>query len=369
MLHRLMAAIRKEVLSAMRDPRSRRLVTLAPMMQLLVFAFAATMEVRNINVLVINQDSGPWSTELVQRIEAASFSGSLRYTDNFGQLQREIEQGNTLLGLHIPADFSRQLARGENASLQVIVDGRRANGGQISVAYLQQITTQLGIEIRQQQLPDLHVPTLSSRHWYNPNLQYRWFIVPSLGATLAMIVTLMLTTLSISRERELGTYDQLLVSPISPWEIIASKTLPPMVLGFILSTLVIVIAIVGFGIPFVGKPLPLLLGLMVFLFSIASIGLTISALCQTQQQAMMGMFFCIVPLMLISGFITPVENMPHWMQTIASCSPLTHFLILLQGAFLKDMLVSEMWDLIWPMLLIALITATSATALVRARME
>jgi ABC-2 type transport system permease protein len=374
MLHRLLASIIKEMLSVWRDPRSRQMVTLAPLMQVLIFTFAATLEVSNVDLVVINEDSGHWSQELIHRISAAGFVGSLTYTSDMSDLGRRIENGEALAGVRFPSDFSRNIAAGNVGRVQIIFDGRHANSGQITFSYLSAISADLGIELRQRALsatgvPIPAMPRAAVRQWYNPNLEYRWFIVPSLGATLAMMIALMLTTLSIARERELGTYDQLLVSPTTAMEIIASKTIPAMLFGFVLSCTVTLIAIYLFRIPFVGSALLMLTGLVCFLFSAAGIGLTVSSLCQTQQQAMMGLFFCMVPLMLISGFITPVENMPHWLQHLAQLSPLTHYLIIIQGSFLKAMTLREMLDNIWPLALIGGITCTIATVVVRARME
>ena len=369
MLSRLHHCIVKEMLSVMRDPRSRKMVTLAPLMQVLVFAYAATLEVRNVSLAVINQDHGRWSHELVQRIGSARFVGRLVHLEDPEALRAGIENRDILVGIRFPADFSRAINAGESGSVQFIVDGRSANAGQITVSYLRAITRQLGIEVRERQMPGSQPPQAMVRHLFNPNLEYRWFIVPSLGASLAMMIALMLATLSIARERELGTYDQLLVSPASSLEIIASKVIPGMMFGFLLSCAVMLLAIFLFGIPFVGNPWLLLLGLICFLFSIAGVGLSISSVCQTQQQAMMGLFFIMVPLMLISGFVTPVENMPAWLQAAAELSPLKHFLIVIQGAFLKAMTPAEMLDNIWPLVLIGIATTTAATALVTARME
>ena len=369
MLTRLLASIVKEMLSVARDPRSRQMVTFAPLAQVLVFTFAATLEVRNVDIAVLNQDNGRWSHELVQRVQASSFIGRLGHVASPIELRATIERGDTLLGLHFPADFSRAVAAGETAVVQVIVDGRRANAGQISMAYLGDITRDLGLELQRVDHPELEPPVAAVRHWYNPNLEYRWFILPSLGATLSMMIALMLTVLSIARERELGTYDQLLVSPTTPLEIVASKIIPALLFGFLLCCVVFLLAVWLFGIPFAGSAGMLLLGLLCFLFAVAGIGLTISSVSTTQQQAMLGLFFAMVPLMLISGFVTPVENMPQWLQYVAELSPLKHMIILIQGAFLKGMTHAEMLDNTWPLALIGVVSCTVAAVLVRARME
>ena len=369
MLFRLRASIVKELLSVIRDPRSRMMVTMAPLMQVLIFTFAATMEVRHVQMAVVNEDAGRWSYELIQRVSSAYFVQSVVHVSDVAQLHEKIANREVLVGIHFPPDFSRDIAAGANGKVQFIIDGRSANAGQITLSYLNEIAAQLGIELQQQRTPQARPPRAEVRHWYNPNLEYRWFIVPSLGASLAMIISLMLSTLSISRERELGTYDQLLVSPTTALEIIASKTVPGILFGFLLSCVVFLMAVLLFGVPFVGNLSLLLLGLFCFLLSISGIGLTISSICYSQQQAMMGLFFAMVPLMLISGFITPVENMPQWLQYFAELSPLKHFIILIQGAFLKAMTPAEMMDNIWPLIMIGGGTLTIATLFVKARME
>ncbi|QDW66798.1 ABC transporter permease [Luteimonas granuli] len=363
-LARLRAQVIKEVLSILRDPRSRMVVFAPPLIQLLVFAFAATLEVSNVGLAVHDQDAGRWSHELVARLDGAGFVSEVHTVRSSGELQRLIDRGEVIAGLDIPADFSRTIAAGDSGRIQVLVDGRRSNAGQIVVGYLSSIATGIGAEVD----PAVGAP-LAVRHWFNPNLVYRWFIVPGLVGILAFFSALMLTSLSIARERELGTFDQLLVSPTSTLEIIVSKSLPPLAIGTVLGLVMIAAGAFAFRIPFTGSFLLLLLSLVLFILSVVGIGLMISAVSKTQQQAILGAFAIGVPAVLMSGFATPVENMPLALQWLAQAIPLTHFLVIVHGSVLKAMPPADILSNMWPLAAIALVTLTAATFFVRGRLQ
>nr|WP_218953369.1 ABC transporter permease [Parapusillimonas granuli] len=363
---RLRAQFIKEVLSVLRDPRSRMVVFVPPILQLLVFAFAATLEVRNIDIAVYNQDTGRWSHELIQRLENADFITHLHRIDNRQQLHTLIDQGEVIAALSIPVDFSRTIAAGDSGIAQVLVDGRRSNSGQITVGYLSTIAADVGATVA----PEAQIPIpVVTRHWFNPNLIYRWFIVPGLSGILALFSALLITSLSIARERELGTFDQLLVSPTSTPEIIISKSLPALAIGTLLGLFMISAGVFLFGIPFTGSFVLLLVCLVLFILSVVGIGLMISAVSMTQQQAILGAFAIGVPAVLMSGFATPVENMPLFLQWLAQAIPLTHFLIIVEGSFLKAMPPADIFASLWPLALIASVTLTMATVFVRGRLQ
>ena len=363
---RLRAQFIKEVLSVLRDPRSRMVVFAPPILQLLVFAFAATLEVRNVDIAVYNQDAGRWSHELVQRLDSARFITHVRHVDSQQQLHELIDRGEVIAALAIPVDFSRAIAAGDSGRAQVLVDGRRSNSGQITVAYLSTIAAGVGAEV----VPDAQAPTpVVVRHWFNPNLVYRWYIVPGLTGILALFSSLMITSLSIARERELGTFDQLLVSPTSTPEIIISKSLPALAIGTLLGLFMISAGVFLFGIPFTGSFALLLASLVLFIASVVGIGLMISAVSMTQQQAILGAFAVGIPAVLMSGFATPVENMPVVLQWLAQAIPLTHFLIIVEGSFLKAMPTGDILASLWPLAVIALATLTMATVFVRGRLQ
>lgn len=363
---RLRAQIVKELLSILRDPRSRLIVFLPPLMQLLIFAFAATLEVRNADIAVYNHDAGRWSHELVASVGAADFVSKVRPVHSRDELRDLIDRGKAIAALDIPADFSRDIAAGGSGTVQVIADGRRSNAGQITVGYLNTIASSVAATAR----PNMaRASPVVVRHWFNPNLNYRWFVVPALAGILVFFSALMITALSIARERELGTFDQLLVSPTTTLEIIVAKTMPALAIGTALGLLMIAAAAFVFQIPFQGSFWLLLPSLLLFILSVVGIGLMISSVSATQQQAILGASAVGVTAVLMSGFATPVENMPMVLQWAAQAIPLTHFLVIVEGTFLKAMPASDIIANTWPLAVIALVTLTMATVFVRSRLQ
>ena len=364
---RLTAQIIKELLTVFRDPRSRFVLIRPPLIQLFIFSFAATLDVRNVDIAIYNRDAGKWSRELVARIGAASFVHRLHPVHNPADLERMIERREVIAAIDIPESFSRDIASARPATAQVILDGRRANSGQVVLGYLNAITVALGAERTDR--PRYAGETAAVRHWFNPNLIYRWFVVPSIGGILLTFMTLLVTALSIARERELGTFDQLLVSPCTPIEIIASKMAPALVIGTFLGSFMVAAGVFLFRIPFTGSFALLLASMVLFILSVVGIGLMISSVCATQQQAILGTFTIAVPAVLMSGFATPVENMPTFLQWLAQAIPLKHYLIILQGSFLKALPPAEFLANAWPMAVIALVTLSAATLFVRSKLQ
>ncbi|MDL2286667.1 ABC transporter permease [Desulfococcaceae bacterium OttesenSCG-928-F15] len=363
---RMRAQIIKELLSILRDKRSRMILIVPPLMQLLLFAFAVTLDVRNITIVAHNRDSGKWGSEVLHKMEAANFVKKIIHVDNPGALHEAIEKRKALIAVQIPEDFSRKIASGATGKVQAIADGRRANSGQVALGYLERIVSTVSARAQGREGQE---EIIALRHWFNPNQNYKWFVVPGLSGILAMFISLLTSALSIARERELGTFDQLLVSPGTPTEIIISKTVPSFIVGSSLFFFMFLMGMLFFSVPFKGSLLPLVLALLVFILSMVGIGLMISAVCVTQQQAILGVFVIIVPVILMSGFATPVENMPVFLQYMAEFIPLKHFLIIIHGSFLRAMPVSEVMRNLWPILLIALANFTMATILVRSRLR
>ncbi len=363
---RLRAQIVKEFLSILRDPRSRIVVLVPPLMQLLVYTFAATLEVRNANIAVYNHDAGHWSYELEARVGAADFVNKVYTVHSPDELRGLIDRREVIAALNIPSDFSRNIAAGDTGTAQVIVDGRRSNAGQITVGYLNAIAADVGT-VATGVVP--RAPPVAIRHLFNPNLIYQWFVVPALSGILVFFTPLMITALSIAREREMGTFDQLLVSPTTTLEIIVAKTMPALAIGTVLGLLMIAAGVFVFQVPFTGSFWLLLPSLLLFILSVVGIGLMISSVSATQQQAILGSFAISVPAVLMSGFATPVENMPTVLQWMAQGIPLTHFLVVVEGAFLKAMPAADVLANTWPLVVIALVTLTLATLLVRSRLQ
>ena len=364
---RLLAQVTKELLSVWRDPKSRFFLIGPPLIQLFVFSFAATLDVRNVDIGVYNRDSGSRAHELVTRIAAASFVRSLHPVHDSAELKRMIDRRDVIAAIEIAESFSRDIESGRTGKAQVILDGRRANSAQIVLGYLNGIATSLGAEFSGS--IGASGESAAVRHWFNPNLIYRWFVVPSLGGILLTFITLLITALSIARERELGTFDQLLVSPCTPIEIIVSKMAPALLFGTALGMFMAAAGVFVLAVPFTGSFVLLLVSMLVFILSVVGIGLMISSVCSTQQQAILGAFAIGVPAVLMSGFATPVENMPRVLQILAQAIPLKHYLIILQGSFLKSLPPSEVFSNAWPMVIIAFVTLSAATLFVRGKLQ
>lgn len=365
-LVRLHAQIFKELLSVLRDPRSRFVLIAPPLMQLLIFSFAATLDVNRADLAVLNRDGGPVAHEFVSQLAAASFVNEIRYLHSAPEAQAMLDKREVLAVIDIPQSFSSDHAGSRSPAIQLIVDGRRPNAGQIVQGYLTELAIRVNATVESR---SIDADPVAVRHWFNPNLTYRWFIVPSLSGILSTFIALLVTSLSIARERELGTFDQLLVSPSTTIEIIIAKTVPALAIGTALGLVMISAAIVVFAVPFHGSFLVLLLSLMLFILSMVGIGLMISSVCSTQQQAILGTFAIGVPTVLLSGFATPVENMPVALQWIAQAIPLKHYLVIVQGSFMKALPVGDVFANAWPMALIAATTLSAATLLVRSKLQ
>ena len=366
---RLRALIVKELLAVLRDPKSRAILIGPPILQLLIFSYAATLEVRNVDVMILNRDSGHWGQELVERIKGSPTFRRIEIAAKPEQVREAINGQSVIAAVEIGPDFSRGIEAGTSVDLQFILDGRRSNASQIVSGYLSQIAGTLAVETPAGKRAAARTVSTIPRNWFNPNLTYQWFMVPNLIASIALLIGLIVTALSIARERELGTFDQLMVSPLRVHEILIGKLVPPMMIGLFHITGYILAAIFIFGLPLRGS-LFLLYGSSIFyLASVVGIGLFISALSMTQQQAILGAFLFMVPAMLLSGFATPIENMPAWLQPVTLVNPLRYFLIVVKGVFLKDISLTEVVNQTIPLCLIATVTLSAAAWLFRRRLE
>jgi len=362
---RITALVIKELLAVLRDKKSRVVLIAPPLLQLAIFSFAATMEVKNIDLAVLDKDGGKASVELIQR-----FSGSPSFTKVFrvagqGEIAPILESEKAMAALVIDENFSRDVAAGRPAKALLLLDGRRSNAAQIVQGYAQSIVEQYNTDLSKRAQVQGPPAILVARSWFNANLDYLWFTVPNLIGTLTMVVALIVTALSVAREREMGTFDQLLVSPLAPQEILAGKTIPAMILGFVESLVITGVAVLLFRIPVEGSLLSLALSLFIFLFSIVGFGLFISSMCNTQQQAILGSFTFMMPATLVSGFATPIESMPQILQIISWANPMRHFLVAVRGIMLKGMPFYTVIGVIWPMIIIAITTLMMANWLFR----
>jgi ABC-2 type transport system permease protein len=365
----IIALIIKEFRAVWRDKATRSLLFIPPILQLLIFSFAVTLEVKNITLAIYNQDSGRDAFELIQRFEGSPQFSNIIYLKSEQEITQVMDNREAVLILRIPPDFTRKIRRRDTATIQAILDGRRANTSLIVLGYVNIIANDFGTEV--QPIPNL--PSLSktvvSRHWFNENLEYIWFTVSCLVGILALITALSLSSLTISREREMGTFDQVLVTPLTPAKILIGKLLPAILIALANALVIFLFAIYAFKVPFKGSFLLLGGSMLVFLLAVVGVGLFISSLSTTQQQSVLGTFVFLSPTMTLSGFGTPVENIPVWVQYISEIFPLKHFLIVVKGLFLKEMPFDAVWANTWPNLLIALFTVSTSVWLFRKRME
>ncbi|MDU1144704.1 ABC transporter permease [Aeromonas rivipollensis] len=358
MLIRLWWLIRKELQALMGNTQGRFLLIMPVLLQTALFPFAATLEVTGNTLAIYDQDGGAQSREIIERLtHMPAFTTVMPVAGEAGMTDAITGQ-QALIGLIIPQDFSRRLARGEQAKLQLLIDGRRSNGGQVAAGYINQV-------IARWQSEGKGLPTLTVRHLYNPNIEFSWHILPSLVAIITTIGCLIVTALSVAREREEGTFDQLLVSPLTAGWIMAGKAVPGILVAVGQGTIVALAARFLYQVPFGGSTTLLMAGMVCYGLALAGIGLFVSSLCSTQQQAFLGVFSFMVPAVILSGYVSPIENMPLLFQWLAAIDPLSHFILLLKGVFLKDLGWSAAWPLLWPLLAIAGVTLSLALAMFR----
>ncbi|MGA7126823.1 MAG: ABC transporter permease [Chthoniobacterales bacterium] len=364
---RIMTLIRKEVLAVLRDPRNRVALILPPIMQLFLFSFTGTLEVKHVALGIWNQDYGQVANEVIERLCASPNFGHVEFAHSRQELQDMIDEQRVMLAITFLPDFSRKFSQGQMAPLQMIADGRKSNSAQIAQGYVTQVVNQF---VSEQTPSDSDAPNVQivERTWFNPNLDYIWFTLPSLAVMITLQICLNVTAMSVAREREMGTFEQLLVSPMRPMEIMAGKSIPALILALIEVTIFILITVFVFRIPFHGSVLFLYLSLTVFVIAMIGIGLSISSIALTQQQALLGIMTTLLPATLLSGYAAPIENMPGWLQPLTYANPLRYIMIVMKGVFLKDMPPLEILNNTWPMAIIAVFTLTLATLLFKRRL-
>lgn len=360
MWNRIKTLIFKEILSVLRDRKSRIILIVPPILQLFVFAFAATLEVKNVPIGILNRDSGEKAFELTQRFHGSPMFTEIFYLGSGSEIASFIDMKKGAMVVSIDDQFSRNLDAQKSATVQLILDGRRSNTTQIIAGYASTIIQEFNDHVAAREQIHQQNTELIIRNWFNPNLLYYWYNIPCLSGVLTMLVGLVVTALSVAREKELGTFDQLLVSPLTPTEIIIGKTIPAVIIGMFEGSIIIFVGVMIFEVPFEGSLLMLYLSMFVFICSIVGVGLFISSLAQTQQQAMLGSFVFMTPAVLMSGFATPIENMPTWLQPATYLIPLRYYLINAKGIFLKDIPISVIINNLWPMAVIAFFTLTGA---------
>lgn len=368
MWNRIWALIAKEFVVIWKDKRSRVVIIVPPLIQLMVFGYAATFDVTHVSTVIYNEDDGHASHELVARFEGAPTFDVIGHISKASRIRDVVNTRQASLVVHIGQTFSKDISTHPPASVQFIVDGRESNTALIIVGYARTIVADYNRDWARRNAQPTPPARLVVRPWFNPNLETRWFFVPGIVALLTMVVTMVVTALSVARERELGTFEQLLVAPFRPFEILAGKSVPPLLIGAAEGAVVSTVAVVWFEIPLRGSIAVLVLGLLLYLLSVVGVGLMISAIARTQQQAILGAFLFLVPAVILSGFATPISNMPSAIQHLTLLNPMRYFLVIVRGVFLEDLPPLIVAHELWPMAIIACVTLAGASWMFRGRL-
>jgi len=361
MLSRIIALIIKEFLALLKDQKGRLVIILPPIAQLIVFGYAATFDLNHVKFAVFNEDRGIASRELLARFKGSGAFELVADLQANRQIAPIIDNRNVLFVLHIGPRCTRELLSGGQCTVQVLVDGRNSNTALLILNYVREIVYRFNEEWAADHGLGAPPSRLNIRAWFNPNLESRWFIVPGIIALLSLVVTLIVTSLSVAREREAGTFDQLLVTPLSPVDILVGKAVPGLAIGLFEGTLILLLAVLWFKVPFTGSLIVLYSGLILYLMAAIGIGLMISSMCSTQQQALLGGFLFLVPAVILSGFATPIENMPPVVQKITYLDPMRYFLIVIRRSFLEGASLDVLFSQFWPMAIMGLVTLAAAT--------
>ncbi|MDE2450025.1 MAG: ABC transporter permease [Gammaproteobacteria bacterium] len=364
-LLRIIALTRKELLAVLKDNRARNALLLPPILQCLLFGYAATYDLNHVPYAVLDRSHSIPSQQLLSRFDGTGLFERVGDLRTQREVSDYINERRALLAIEIPGDFARKLQKGGGADVQIIADGRNSNTAGTALGYAQSVVDGFNTDWRSDHGQPGPPVTVEARAWYNPNLMTRWNMIPGLIGTLTMIQTLMLTAMSVAREREQGTFDQLLVTPFRPAEIMAGKALPSMLVGIIQATGVLLVAQLWFRIPFQGSFLTLYAGLVLFVLAAVGVGLVVSALCYTMQQAMLFSFILIMPFALLSGLTTPISNMPPSLQYFTFINPLRYAIDIAQRVYLEGAGAGVLMPDLWPLAAIAAVTLAAASWMFR----
>jgi len=367
-LHRIVALIRKELLAVLKDPRTRMSLFVPPILQCMLFGYAASYDLNHVPYAVLDQDRSAASRDLLARLDGSGAFERVANLERTADIAHMIDARRALLVIQIGPDFQRRLEAGLPADIQVVADGRNSNTAGTAGGYVSAIVEAFNADwrsSRHQTDPPVRVTT---RSWFNPNLITRWNMIPGLIGTLTMLQTLILTAMSVAREREQGTFDQLLVTPLRPAEIMAGKAVPAMMIGTVQATLILLVAQWWFHIPFAGSFVVLYAGLIPFLLAAVGLGLAVSSFAATMQQAMLYSFVLIMPFTLLSGLTTPIANMPRMLQYFTYANPLRYAITMAQRVYLEGVGVGELIHELWPLAVIATVALTTASWMFRRRL-
>ena len=351
-MRRIRFLVWKELIELRQDPRLFGIVIVAPIVQLFLLAYAATTDVRNVPVVIADADRSAYSRELIERFTASPSFSIVDVVGSANEVDAYLEQGRAWLALTIPAEYGDALAGGRPVTVQVVADGSDANSAGVSLSYASNLIAGYGQDLMAARGPSaaLAPPAPAGsiepriRVWFNPRLESRDFMIPGIVALLLLVVTTNLSSMGIVREREIGTLEQLHVTPLTRAELILGKLLPYGMIGLVDVVLVLSIAVLWFHVPLRGSVVLLFAMTLVYLLTTLGLGLFVSTISSTQQQAMMTtVFFFMLPMVLLSGFVFPIENMPAIVQPVTYLIPLRYFLVILRAIFLKGVGLEAWW--------------------------
>ena len=367
MWQQVFALIVKELLAILRDPKSRMVLVGPPLIQLMVFGYAASFDLNHVPIAIYDQDQSGASRDLVARFTGSPTFRLVEALHSSHRIDGLIDSRQVQMVLVIDRRFTQSLLTGRPAPVQMIVDGRNSNTALLISGYTNNILSDFALAWRADRGAPPPPARLAVQSRFNPTLNSHWFIIPGIVALLTQVITLLVVGLSIARERETGTFDQLLVTPLRQIDILLGKGLPGLIIGTVEASVIIAAAVWWFEVPLRGGLLPLYFGLFLFVMAVTGIGLMISALSLTQQQALLGAFLFMVPSIILSGFATPIANMPDWVQTLTLFNPMRYFLVIVRSVFLEGSGFASLASQFWPMALIGVVTLTAASWLFRKR--
>ena len=366
---RILALTRKELLAVLKDPRARVSLLIPPIVQSLIFGYAATYDLNHVPYAVLDRDRSAASAQLLADVEGNRAFQKIADLSRIADVKAFINSKKALVVIQVPQGFERGLQTGRGADVQVIADGRNSNTAGVANAYVGAIVEQFNADWRSDHaMPPAPVQVVA-RAWYNPNLESRWNMIPGMIGTLTLLQTMLLTTMSVAREREQGTFDQLLVTPLSPSEIMIGKAFPCMLIGLVQATGVLLVAELWFRIPFAGSLLTLYAGLVFFLLAAIGIGLLLSAFAATQQQAMLYGLLLIMPFSLLSGLTTPLSNMPLALQYFTMINPLRYAIDITQRVYLEGVGLDRLGQDLLPLTIISAVTLVGGAWMFRQRLQ
>lgn len=348
MWQRIAVITRKEFLIVLRDAKMRVLLFLPPLIQLIVFGVAVNLDVENNRIAWMDQDQSPESRELLSHFRGSKYFVPVRFPNSESEVERLLDRGTVPAVVRVLPNFGANLRDDGQAAVQVLVDGTNSNTATIVSSYTTRVLAEFNLRLQREKVASSGTDTkpgprvlLESRIWFNPTLSSQDYFIPGVVVNIIALVTIMLTAMAVVREKEIGTMEQLLVTPIRPAELMIGKTLPFAVIGLIEVALITAAALIVFGIPFEGSPVFLLVASVLFLLTTLGVGLLISTVSGTQQQAMMGSFFFFLPAFMLSGFAFPIPNMPPMVQYLTYLNPVRYYLEIVRGIFLKGTGVGE----------------------------